>query len=101
MADYKDKNSVGEEAAGLGERVKGNVKEGWGDATDNSSLERGGRREADEGRMRQASNDVTGEAPGRGNSRLVTGLYRSREDAERASGDLTSRHGYKPDDVSV
>jgi hypothetical protein len=41
------------------------------------------------------------ETPGRGNGRLVTGLYRTREDAERAYGDLTTRHGYRPEDVSV
>src|SRR5262245_4933274 len=34
-------------------------------------------------------------------SRLVTGLYRSPTDAERAFGDLTTRHGYEPQHVSV
>lgn len=32
---------------------------------------------------------------------MVTGLYRSPEEAQRAYEDLTSRHGYTKDDISV
>jgi uncharacterized protein YjbJ (UPF0337 family) len=105
MADYKKKNTVGEEAGGFGERVKGDVKEGFGKVTGNERLESEGRAEANEGKARQANNDVLRETPGydktTGKSRLVTGLYNRPEDAQRAYSDLTTRHGYKPDDVSV
>lgn len=101
MADYKDKNTAGEEASAFGERVKGDAKEAWGKVTGDPSLKSEGRAEANEGKARQASNDVVSETPGRGSGRLVTGLYRTREDAERAYGDLTTRHGYRPEDVSV
>ncbi|MBD0325971.1 MAG: hypothetical protein ICV68_06055 [Pyrinomonadaceae bacterium] len=42
--------------------------------------------------------DTTGSATGR--SRLVTGMFRDRESAERAYGSLTSR-GYDKDDVNL
>ena len=42
--------------------------------------------------------DTTGSATGR--SRMVTGLFRDRESAERAYGSVTSR-GYKQDDVNL
>ena len=35
------------------------------------------------------------------NDRLVTGLYRTPSDAERAYNDLRSRHGYRDEDISV
>ena len=100
--------SVAEEASAVGQRVKGAVKDGVGAATGNQSLERDGERENAEGRARQAENDAIG-----GDSRprttdsnwsrtnLVTGLYDSPETAGKAYQDLTSRHGYKADDISV
>ena len=42
--------------------------------------------------------DTTGSATGR--SRMVTGLFKDRESAERAYGSVTSR-GYKQDDVNL
>lgn len=42
--------------------------------------------------------DTTGSATGR--SRMVTGMFRDRESAERAYGSLTSR-GYDKDDVNL
>ena len=60
MADYKNrKNTVGEEASGFGERVKGDVKEGFGKVTGNERLEAEGRGEANEGKARQAHNNVS------------------------------------------
>jgi len=35
------------------------------------------------------------------NPGYVSGLYRSPDEASRAYADLTTRHGYKPDDVDV
>lgn len=106
--DYRRSDgSVAEEASALGQRVKGAVKDGVGATTGNESLERDGERENAEGRRRQAENDAIG-----GSSRprsdsdwsrknLVTGLYDSPDAAGKAYNDLTTRHGYKTDDISV
>jgi uncharacterized protein YjbJ (UPF0337 family) len=97
--------SVAEEASAFGQRVKGAVKDGTGAVIGNESLEREGERENAEGRRRQAENDAIG-----GSSRsdstwssknLVTGLYDTPDAAGKAYQDLTSRHGYKADDISV
>ena len=87
MSDYK-KDSMGEEAGGFGERVKGNVKDAAGAVTGDRSLEREREREAASGAARQRSN------------RMVTGLFRDRESAERAYGSMSSR-GYGKDDVNL
>src|ERR1051325_11926370 len=80
MGDY-NKDSIGEEASGFGQRVKGDVKEATGAVTGDRSLERSGAQEASTGAARQRSN------------RMVTGLFRDRERAERAYGSLSER-GY-------
>ena len=109
MADdkkYKD-DSVAEETSAFGERLTGAVKDGVGAVTGNRSLEREGERENAEGRQRQANNDVMDETDGvrgqtvGGRQNLVTGMYDSPESAGRAYNDLTTRHGYKSDDISV
>lgn len=101
-------NSVSEEASALGQRVKGAVKDGVGATTGNESLERDGERENAEGRRRQAENDAIGGDPGArrndsgwSKTNLVTGLYESPDTAGKAYQDLTTRHGYKADDISV
>ena len=98
--------SVAEEASAFGQRVKGAVKDATGAATGNESLERDGERENAEGRTRQAQNDAIGGGTRPSDSRwsnknLVTGLYDTPDAAGKAYEDLTSRHGYKPDDISV
>jgi uncharacterized protein YjbJ (UPF0337 family) len=87
MNDYK-KDSVGEEASALGERVKGNVKEATGAVTGSEGLRNEGSAEAATGAARQRSN------------RMLTGLFRDRESAERAYGSLQNR-GYGKDDVNL
>jgi uncharacterized protein YjbJ (UPF0337 family) len=87
MSDYK-KDSVGEEASAFGERVKGDVKEAAGAVTGNTGLRTEGATEAATGAARQRSN------------RMMTGLFRDRESAERAYGSLQSR-GYDKDDVNL
>lgn len=112
-------DSVKEEVSAFGERVKGATKDAAGSITGNRSLEREGELENASGRARQAANDVMDETDGvagrtvtgrsttsgvAGTSRsghLVTGLYDSPEHAGRAYTDLTTKHGYKSDDVSV
>ena len=71
-------------------------------------MEREGERENAEGRARQARNDAVGGHPTGSaidtrwsNRDLVTGLYDSPETAGKAYQDLTTRHGYKADDISV
>lgn len=93
---------VAEEVSAVGQRVKGAVKDAAGSVTGNRSLEREGELENAAGRVRQTANDV--DLSSRGTYRgghFVTGLYDSPEHAGRAYNDLTTRHGYKSDDVSV
>ena len=94
--------SVREETAAFGERVKGATKDAAGAVLGNERLEREGERENAEGRARQARNDAIGGSPtsSRGTN-LVTGLYDSPDKAGKAYHDLTTRHGYKSDDISV
>jgi uncharacterized protein YjbJ (UPF0337 family) len=102
---YKD-DSVAEEISATGERVKGAVKDGVGAVTGDRSLEREGKRENAEGRARQATNNVMDETDGVrgatvGAPNLVTGMYDTPESAGKAYQDLTTRHGYTSDDISV
>jgi uncharacterized protein YjbJ (UPF0337 family) len=98
--------TVREEASATAERMKGAVKDATGAAIGNERLEREGEIENARGKARQAANEVVGDrssatyAPAR-DRKLVTGLYDSPEQASRAYHDLTTRHGYKSDDVSV
>ena len=101
-------DSISEEASAIGQRVKGAVKDGVGATTGNTSLEREGERENAEGRKRQAENDAIGGTSrprtsdsGWSNKNLVTGLYDTPDAAGKAYQDLTTRHGYKADDISV
>ena len=97
-------DSVGEEIAATGQRVKGAVKDVTGSMLGLDRMEREGERENAEGRARQAANDALGNDSGStrdSSGRLVTGLYQSPEHAGRAYQDLTSRHGYRSEDVSV
>jgi uncharacterized protein YjbJ (UPF0337 family) len=87
MGDY-NKNTIGEEASALGQRVKGDVKEAAGAVTGDRQRERSGAQEASMGAARQRSN------------RMVSGLFRDRESAERAYGSLSER-GYGKDDVNL
>ena len=110
MADYKKDDSVAEEASAFGERVKGATKEAAGAVTGNRSLENEGARENAEGNYRQATNNVFDKTDGvrgtaatgtsTGKSRMMTGMFRDRESAERAYSSLADR-GYSKDDVSL
>ena len=63
--DYRKKDdTVGEEAAAFGERVKGATKDAVGHVTGNERLEREGERENASGRERQARNNVMDETDG-------------------------------------
>jgi uncharacterized protein YjbJ (UPF0337 family) len=87
MGDYK-KDSVGEEASAIGQRAKGDVKEATGAVTGNSSLRQSGASEASMGAARQKEN------------RMLTGLFRDKDSAERAYRSLNDR-GYGKDDVNL
>ena len=112
MNDRRD-DSVGEEASAFGQRVKGAAKDAAGAVTGNRSLEREGERENAMGNARQEANSVFDESDGvrsesvgsgasatTGRSRMVTGLFRDRDSAEKAYSSLSSR-GYSKDDVNV
>ena len=105
MADNTtNRDSVSEEVAAVGQRVKGATKDVTGSMLGLDRMEREGERENAEGRARQAANDALGGDSGTArdsSGRLVTGLYESPEHAGRAYQDLTSRHGYRSEDVSV
>jgi uncharacterized protein YjbJ (UPF0337 family) len=110
MSNKRD-DSVGEEISAFGQRTKGAIKEGVGAATGNRSLEAEGDAENRMGNARQERNDIMGESDGvpgnapnytdRYKGRFVSGLYRTPDEAQRAYDDLTTRHGYTKDDVSV
>lgn len=87
MADY-NKDSIGEEASAIGQRAKGDVKEAAGVITGDRARQESGAQQAAMGAAREKSN------------RMVTGLFRDRESAERAYGSVTSR-GYGKDDVNL
>jgi uncharacterized protein YjbJ (UPF0337 family) len=100
-------DTVSEETSAFGQRVKGATKDAVGAVTGNATMEREGERENAAGRARQANNDVMDETDGvprrsvGDNQHLVTGLYDSPDTAGRAYNDLTTTHGYRPDDISV
>jgi len=50
-------SNLAEETSAAGQRIKGSIKEGVGDMTDNESLEDKGARENAAGRTRQRRND--------------------------------------------
>ncbi len=96
--------TVKEELGGFKDRVVGDVKDATGAVTGDRSLEREGKSQNAMGNARQENNDVlgsnTGASRSTGNSGMVTGMFRSREDAERAYNSVTSR-GYGKDDVNL
>lgn len=101
-----DSGSIAEETAAFGERVKGAAKEATGSVLGLGKTEREGERENAEGRARQARNNAVGGSRTADDTNwsdrdLVTGLYDSPETAGKAYQDLTTRHGYKAEDISV
>ena len=106
--EYKGKkdDSLTEEASALGQRAKGAAKDVVGDMIDDEEMEAEGERENLAGRSRQGANKVTEETDGvLGRtvtpSGYVTGLYSTPEDASRAYEGLTTKHGYKANDINV
>jgi uncharacterized protein YjbJ (UPF0337 family) len=101
------KTSIREETGAFGERMKGAAKDATGAVLGDGRLERDGERENAEGRTRQTQNEALGGSRPRpsdstwSNKNLVTGLYDTPDAAGKAYQALTSRHGYKADDISV
>jgi uncharacterized protein YjbJ (UPF0337 family) len=96
-------DTLGEEVSALGQRTKGAAKDMVGDIIDDEQMEAEGKIENAAGRARQATNNVMDETDGvraASTGRYVTGLY-TPETANRAYEGLTSKHGYKADDISV
>lgn len=82
------KGTATEEASAFGERVEGNVKDAYGAVTGNTAVEREGEIQANEGAARQSQN------------KMLTGMFRDRESAEKAYNSVTNR-GYSKDDVNL
>jgi uncharacterized protein YjbJ (UPF0337 family) len=106
--EYRGKkdDSLAEEASAAAQRAKGAAKDAVGDVIDDEELEAEGERENAAGRARQASNKVLEETDGVTGrtvtpSGYVTGLYSTPEAASRAYEGLTTKHGYKTDDINV
>jgi len=114
MSSNRD-DSFSEEAGGFKDRVVGGAKDAAGAVTGNRSLEREGEMQNSRGNMRQENNNVLDESDGmRGatvggstmgsstgsRGRMVTGLFRDRDSAEKAYSSLSSR-GYTKDDVNI
>lgn len=106
--DNKRSDSITEEASAFGQRATGAAKDAAGAVLGNDRLEREGERENAEGRLRQAENDAIGGNTGSraagsswSNENLVTGLYDGPDSAGKAYAELTTRHGYNADDISV
>ena len=102
----KKDDTLGEEVSALGQRTKGAAKDVVGDLIDDEEMEVEGKLENAAGRARQATNNVMDETDGVrgatvGSGSYVTGLYNSPEAANRAYEGLTSKHGYKSNDISV
>lgn len=102
----KKDDTLAEEASALGQRAKGATKDLVGDMIDDEEMEAEGEVENAAGRARQATNNVMDETDGvRGRtvapSGYVTGLYSTPDAASRAYEGLTTKHGYKADDVNV
>jgi uncharacterized protein YjbJ (UPF0337 family) len=99
--------SIREETGAVAERMKGAAKDAAGAVLGDERLEREGERENAEGRKRQAQNDAIGGNRPRpsdatwSSKNLVTGLYDTPDAAGKAYQDLTNRHGYGADDISV
>ena len=83
-----NKGTFGEEASAFGERVEGNVKDAYGAVTGDRATEREGEMQAAHGAARQSQN------------RVLTGMFRDRDSAERAYNSALSR-GYSKDDVNL
>lgn len=105
MTDRKKDDSLAEELSAMGQRVKGETKNAVGNLTGNSTMERSGERDIGESKIRQEYNNVLDESDGDRNasarSGFVSGMYSSPEHAQRAYDDLTTRHGYKANEISV
>ncbi len=106
----KNDDTVSEEISAMGQRVKGTAKDIAGSVANDRGLEREGERENAIGRARQASNNVMDETDGvpgatvndrSSRDRYVTGLYPTPDAANRAYEGLTTKHGYKADDINV
>ena len=95
--------TVKEELGGFKDRVVGDVKDAAGSVTGDRSLEREGEAQNAFGNARQENNNVLGSNTGTartGSGGMVTGMFRNRDDAEKAYNSMTSR-GYSHDDVNV
>ncbi len=95
--------TVKEEMGGFKDRVVGDVKDAYGAVTGDRATEREGEAQNAMGNARQENNDVVGSNTGTTNTdsnRVLTGMFKDRESAEKAYSSAIDR-GYSKDDVNV
>ena len=83
-----DQGTVKEELGGIKDRVVGDVKDAYGTVTGDTATKREGEVQNAVGNERQSQN------------RVLTGMFRDRDSADRAYNSAISR-GYSKDDVNV
>ncbi|MGI8542663.1 MAG: hypothetical protein ACR2MD_04210, partial [Aridibacter sp.] len=83
-----DKNKVSDELGAVGDRVEGQAKNAAGAVTGNERLEREGENQAAGGAQRQREN------------RMLSGLFRDKDSADRTYSTLRDR-GYTDDDINI
>ena len=89
-------HGIGEEAAALGDRASGAIKDKTGELLNDPSLERRGEEQNASGRERQEANRVVRD-PDQG---YVTNFYEDPAAANRAYDRLRARE-YRPEDIDV
>ena len=80
--------TAGEETSAMDDRISGNVRDAYGVVTGSQYFERESEMQSGYGSYRQISN------------RMLTGIFRDRESAERAYNSALNR-GYSKDDISL
>ncbi len=86
MDNMRKDETAGEEAAALSQRAKNVANETYGTMAGDREIKLAGEREI---------------ADARNHDSLVTGMYTTPEQASRAYHDLTTKHGYNADEISV
>lgn len=80
--------TIKEELGGIKDQAVGGIKDAYGSVTGDTATERAGEAQANYGSARQENN------------RVLTGMFRDRESAEKAYNSALDR-GYSKDDVNV
>ncbi|MGI8670607.1 MAG: hypothetical protein ACR2J3_12310 [Aridibacter sp.] len=83
-----NKNTVSDELGAVGDRVEGQAKNAYGAVTGDEGIEREGENQSAQGAQKQREN------------RMLSGLFRDRESADRTYSSLRDR-GYTDEDINI